>query len=147
MHVGHLRSSVIGDSLQRLFRANGWNVTSDIHLGDWGLQMGQLISEIGLRGIAPVYFEEDFKGPYPKQSPVTMSDLEELYPAASAACKADPARMELARQATAELQAGRPAIVLYGSTSTTCLMSGWSASSGVSVFISTCGRARRASIP
>ncbi len=108
MHVGHLRSSVIGDSLQRLFRANGWNVTSDIHLGDWGLQMGQLISEIGLRGIAPVYFEEDFKGPYPEQSPVTMSDLEELYPAASAACKADPARMELARQATAELQAGRP---------------------------------------
>jgi arginyl-tRNA synthetase len=108
MHVGHLRSSVIGDSLQRLFRANGWTVTSDIHLGDWGLQMGQLISEIGLRGIAPVYFDEAFKGPYPEESPVTMADLEELYPAASAACKADPARMELARQATAELQAGRP---------------------------------------
>lgn len=108
MHVGHLRSSVIGDSLQRLFRANGWTVTSDIHLGDWGLQMGQLISEIGLRGIAPVYFDESYAGPYPEQSPVTMADLEELYPAASAACKADPARMELARQATAELQAGRP---------------------------------------
>jgi arginyl-tRNA synthetase len=54
MHVGHLRSSVIGDSLQRLFRANGWHVVSDVHLGDWGLQMGQLISEIGHRGIAPV---------------------------------------------------------------------------------------------
>src|SRR6201999_165307 len=108
MHVGHLRSSVIGDSLQRLFRANGWHVVSDVHLGDWGLQMGQLISEIGHRGIAPVYFDESFKGPYPEQSPVTMEDLEEIYPAASAACKADPARLEEARKATADLQAGRP---------------------------------------
>ena len=108
MHVGHLRSSVIGDSLQRLFRANGWHVTSDVHLGDWGLQMGQLISEIGHRGIAPIYFDEKFTGPYPKESPVTMDDLEEIYPAASAACKADPARLEEARKATAELQAGRP---------------------------------------
>jgi arginyl-tRNA synthetase len=107
MHVGHLRSSVIGDSLQRLFRANGWRVVSDVHLGDWGLQMGQLISEIGHRGIAPVYFDEKFTGPYPKESPVTMDDLEEIYPAASAACKADPARLEEARKATAELQAGR----------------------------------------
>ncbi|HVP83237.1 MAG TPA: arginine--tRNA ligase [Rhizomicrobium sp.] len=108
MHVGHLRSSVIGDCLQRLFRANGWQVTSDVHLGDWGLQMGQLISEIEHRGIAPVYFDENFKGPYPEQSPVTMYDLEEIYPAASAACKTDPARLEEARKATAELQAGRP---------------------------------------
>jgi arginyl-tRNA synthetase len=108
MHVGHLRSSVIGDSLQRLFRANGWHVVSDVHLGDWGLQMGQLISEIGHRGIAPLYFDEAYKGPYPEQSPVTMEDLEEIYPAASAACKADPARLDEARKATAELQAGRP---------------------------------------
>ena len=108
MHVGHLRSAILGDSLQRLFRANGWTVTSDVHLGDWGLQMGQLISEIGHRGIAPVYFDAQFKGPYPEQSPVTMDDLEEIYPAASAACKADPERLEDARRATAELQAGRP---------------------------------------
>ena len=108
MHVGHLRSSIIGDCLQRLFRANGWRVISDVHLGDWGLQMGQLISEIEVRGIAPIYFDEAFKGPYPEQSPVTMDDLEEIYPAASAACKADPARLEEARRATAELQAGRP---------------------------------------
>ncbi|HEY1961899.1 MAG TPA: arginine--tRNA ligase [Rhizomicrobium sp.] len=108
MHVGHLRSSVIGDSLQRLFRANGWQVTSDVHLGDWGLQMGQLISEIGHRGIAPIYFDPDYRGEYPAQSPVTMDDLEEIYPAASAACKNDPARLEEARRATAELQAGRP---------------------------------------
>jgi arginyl-tRNA synthetase len=108
MHVGHLRSAILGDSLQRLFRANGWRVTSDVHLGDWGLQMGQLISEIEHRGIAPIYFDAAFKGPYPEQSPVTMDDLEEIYPAASAACKADPERLEEARRATAELQAGRP---------------------------------------
>ncbi|HEX3675627.1 MAG TPA: arginine--tRNA ligase [Rhizomicrobium sp.] len=108
MHVGHLRSSIIGDSLQRLFRADGWTVFSDVHLGDWGLQMGQLISEIGRRGIAPIYFEPGDKSPYPAQSPVTMDDLEEIYPAAAAACKADPERLTEVRAATAELQAGRP---------------------------------------
>ncbi|MFL5239080.1 MAG: arginine--tRNA ligase [Rhizomicrobium sp.] len=107
MHVGHLRSAIIGNSLQRLFRANGWNVISDVHLGDWGLQMGQLISEIGHRGIAPIYFDADYAGPYPAESPVSMDDLEELYPAASAACKADPERLREARTATAGLQAGR----------------------------------------
>ena len=111
MHVGHLRSAIIGDSLKRLFRANGWNVVGDVHLGDWGLQMGQLISEIGRRGIAPVYFDADFKGPYQEESPVSMDDLEELYPAAATACKADDARLEEARRATAELQAGRPGYV------------------------------------
>ena len=60
MHVGHLRSAIIGDCLQRLFRANAWHVVSDVHLGDWGLQMGQLISEIGLRGLAPIYFDAKF---------------------------------------------------------------------------------------
>ncbi len=108
MHVGHLRSSIIGDCLQRLFRANGWTVISDVHLGDWGLQMGQLLMEVRRRGIAPVYFDEKFAGPYPEQSPVSMEDLEDLYPAASAACKADPERLEEARKATAELQSGRP---------------------------------------
>jgi arginyl-tRNA synthetase len=107
MHVGHLRSAIIGDCLQRLFRANAWAVTSDVHLGDWGLQMGQLISEIGRRGIAPVYFDPDHKGPYPEQSPVTIDDLEEIYPAAVAACKIDESRLAEARQATADLQAGR----------------------------------------
>jgi arginyl-tRNA synthetase len=107
MHVGHLRSAILGDSLQRLYRANAWTVVSDVHLGDWGLQMGQLISEIGHRGIAPIYFDPDFTGPYPEQSPVTMEDLEEIYPTASAACKADETRLSEARQATAELQAGR----------------------------------------
>jgi arginyl-tRNA synthetase len=108
MHVGHLRSSIIGDCLQRLYRANGWRVISDVHLGDWGLQMGQLISEIELEGIAPVYFDPNFAGPYPQESPVSMEELETLYPRASAACKADPARLEAARRATVDLQAGRP---------------------------------------
>jgi arginyl-tRNA synthetase len=107
LHVGHLRSTIIGDCLQRLFGANGWKVVSDVHLGDWGLQMGQLISEIEVRGIAPLYFDEAFKGPYPEQSPVTMEDLEELYPVASAACKTDPERLEKARRATQQLQEGR----------------------------------------
>ena len=108
MHVGHLRSSIIGDCLQRLFRADGWTVVSDVHLGDWGLQMGQLITEVKARGIAPIYFDAAYTGPYPDLSPVTMEDLELFYPTASAACKADPARLEEARLATAELQAGRP---------------------------------------
>ena len=108
LHVGHLRSTIIGDCLQRLYRANGWRVTGDVHLGDWGLQMGQLISEIEARGTAPVYFDASFKGPDPDVSPVTMEDLEELYPAASAACKENPARLEAARRATVELQDGRP---------------------------------------
>jgi arginyl-tRNA synthetase len=107
MHVGHLRSAIIGDSLQRLLRANAWDVVSDVHLGDWGLQMGQLISEIGHRALAPIYFDMDQTGPYPAESPVTMDDLEELYPAASAACKSDAKWLEEARAATAELQAGR----------------------------------------
>jgi arginyl-tRNA synthetase len=108
MHVGHLRSSIIGDCLQRLYRANGWRVISDVHLGDWGLQMGQLISEVEIEGVAPVYFDPNVTGPYPEKSPVSMDDLETLYPRASAACKADPARLEAARRATVDLQAGRP---------------------------------------
>lgn len=111
MHVGHLRSAIIGDCLKRLFRANGWTVVGDVHLGDWGLQMGQLISEVELRGLAPIYFDEAFTGPYPDESPVTMDDLEVLYPAASGACKTDPERLEKARKATYELQNGRPGYV------------------------------------
>ena len=108
MAVHHLRSSIIGDCLQRLYRANGWRVISDVHLGDWGLQMGQLISEIELEGTAPLYFDPNFAGPYPQESPVSMEELETLYPRAAAACKADPARLEAARRATVDLQAGRP---------------------------------------
>ncbi len=108
MHVGHLRSAIIGDCLQRLFRANGWNISSDVHLGDWGLQMGQLISELAIRFPGLPYFAPGDHSPYPVESPVTMDDLERLYPEAAAACKNDPARLEAARCATVELQAGRP---------------------------------------
>ncbi len=107
MHVGHLRSSIIGDALQRVFRHAGWKVWSDVHLGDWGKPMGMLISEIALRQPSLPYFDAEFSGPYPETSPVTMEDLEILYPEAAAACKADPARDEAARIATAELQQGR----------------------------------------
>lgn len=108
MHVGHLRSSVIGDSLQRLFRFLGHDVTSDIHLGDWGLQMGQLITELEDEQPDLPYFDGGFSGPYPDAAPVTIDDLARLYPQASAKGKADPARQERSRQATAELQSGRP---------------------------------------
>jgi len=108
MHVGHLRSAIIGDSLQRLFRLNGWSVVSDVHLGDWGLPMGQLIAELAERRPDLPYFDPADRSPYPDDSPVTIDDLEELYPIAATACKADPKRLEAARLATAELQAGRP---------------------------------------
>ncbi len=108
MHVGHLRTSVIGDSLQRLFRFVGDDVTSDIHMGDWGLPMGLLITELAERQPELPYFDASNEGPYPEEPPVTAADLEELYPLAAGKAKEDPARREAARRATAELQAGRP---------------------------------------
>ncbi|HOY76352.1 MAG TPA: arginine--tRNA ligase [Hyphomonadaceae bacterium] len=108
MHIGHLRSTVIGDSLQRLFRFMGDSVTSDVHLGDWGLQMGQLINEVKLEQPGLPYFDASFTGPYPEQSPVTMDDLGRLYPLASGKSKTDEARRNEDRAATQELQSGRP---------------------------------------
>lgn len=108
LHVGHLRSSIIGECLKRLLRFAGHEVVGDIHLGDWGLPMGQLITEIRREQPGLPYFDPAHKGSYPETSPVTLEDLERLYPQASAACKADPKRADEAREATAELQAGRP---------------------------------------
>jgi arginyl-tRNA synthetase len=108
MHVGHLRAAIIGDSLRRIFGFAGDQTVGDVHMGDWGLQMGMLISELEIRQPGLPYFDPKFKGPYPNHSPVTVQELEEIYPTASAACKADPERMERARLATAELQQGRP---------------------------------------
>ncbi len=108
LHVGHLRSAIIGECLKRLFRFAGHTVIGDIHLGDWGLPMGQLITELKREQPDIVYFDPSVTGPYPDRSPVSLDDLERLYPQASAACKADEARAAEARQATAELQAGRP---------------------------------------
>ena len=108
LHVGHLRAAIIGESLKRIMRFAGDTVTGDVHLGDWGLQMGQLISELEIRQPDLIYFKPDATGPFPEEPPISLSDLEEMYPVASAASKADPARADLARKATKALQAGRP---------------------------------------
>lgn len=108
MHVGHLRAAIIGEALRRLFLFVGDQTIGDVHMGDWGLQMGMIITEMELRRPDLPYFDAAFSGPYPNASPVTAEELEEIYPTAAAACKADPARMEKARVATAELQRGRP---------------------------------------
>jgi len=108
MHVGHLRSSLIGESLQRVFRFAGYDVVSDIHFGDWGTQMGQLIIEAQARKPDLPYFDPDSSGPYPAEPPFSLDDLQEMYPAVAARTKADPAEAERARQATLELQQGRP---------------------------------------
>lgn len=107
MHVGHLRSAVIGDTLQRLLRFLGDDVTSDTHLGDWGLQMGHLVTELQDERPDLNYFDAAFDGPYDSVPPVTIEDLGRLYPAASNKAKADPARNERSQMAVAELQAGR----------------------------------------
>jgi arginyl-tRNA synthetase len=107
LHVGHLRSAIIGECLKRLMRFAGHTVYGDIHLGDWGLPMGQLITEVKREQPGLVYFNAAYEGPYPEAPPVTLDDLERLYPQASNACKTDETRAAEARQATAELQAGR----------------------------------------
>lgn len=107
MHVGHLRSSVLGDSLQRLFRFRGDTVISDIHLGDWGLQMGHLITELEEEQPDLPYFDAAITDGYPSEPPVDIEDLARLYPQASKKAKEDADRLAKSRRATAELQAGR----------------------------------------
>jgi arginyl-tRNA synthetase len=108
MHVGHLRSAVIGDTLRRLLTFLGDAVIGDVHLGDWGLQMGHLVTELQDEQPGLIYFDADFTGPYPEEPPVTIDDLARMYPAASTKAKEDPARLERSQKAVAELQAGRP---------------------------------------
>jgi arginyl-tRNA synthetase len=107
MHVGHLRSSIIGESLKRLFRFRGDTVWGDAHFGDWGFQMGLLIVAVGDEGKADSFLAEG-DGPFPAESPVSLEDLERLYPAAAAMAKEDTGFRDRARRATAELQGGRP---------------------------------------
>lgn len=106
MHVGHLRTSIIGNSLYRLFKKVGHEVISDIHLGDWGLQMGMLISEIKKLHPELPYFEVGKTSGFPKESPVTLAELEVMYPRVAAECKEDATRLEAARAATQKLQDG-----------------------------------------
>lgn len=107
LHVGHLRSAVIGESIKRLLKFQGHNVIGDIHLGDWGTQMGLIITELHLRKPELVYFDPDYDGSYPKEAPFTIAELEEIYPTASKKSKEDESYHEKALQATAELQQGR----------------------------------------
>ena len=107
MHVGHLRSSIIGESLKRIFRFRGDTVWGDAHFGDWGFQMGLLIVAVGDEGKADGFLAEG-NGPFPAESPVSLEDLERLYPAAAAMAKEDAGFRDRARKATAELQGGRP---------------------------------------
>lgn len=107
LHVGHLRSAIIGESLKRIFKVVGHNVTGDIHLGDWGTQMGMMIEAIRRKDASLPYFDENFTGPYPDEAPVAVEEFSSMYPEASALCKSDEAEMEKARKATVELQHGR----------------------------------------
>ncbi len=107
LHIGHLRSAIIGESLKRLYRFFGWNAIGDIHLGDWGLQMGLIIAELELRQPDLPYFDPNFEGEYPAEAPFTIQELEEIYPAASARKKEDAQFAEKAHTATYELQQGR----------------------------------------
>lgn len=108
MHVGHLRATIIGDALLRLLRFRGDHVTGDIHMGDWGLQMGMLI--IGIQEQQPdlPYFDPNYTGSYPAESPVTMDDLQIIYPTISNRCRTEPETSEAARQATKALQDDQP---------------------------------------
>ncbi len=106
LHVGHLRSAVIGESVKRICRYMGYPTIGDIHLGDWGLQMGLIISELRLRQPQLVYFDETYEGEYPKEPPFTIGELEEIYPTASAKSKEDPSFKEKAMEDTFKLQSG-----------------------------------------
>jgi len=104
LHVGHLRPAIIGEGLKRLAFELGNDVIGDVHLGDWGRQMGMIISEIKYRYPDLVYFDKNYTGEYPAESPVTVDDLNEIYPTATAKAKEDEERMEEAREATSILQ-------------------------------------------
>ena len=107
LHVGHLRSAIIGESVKRIGKFMGHNVIGDVHLGDWGLQMGLIITELKLRRPELVYFDDTYTGEYPEEAPFTISELEEIYPTASKKSKEDEAYKEAAMQATFELQHGK----------------------------------------
>ena len=107
LHVGHLRSAIIGESVKRITRFMGNKVVGDIHLGDWGYQMGLIITELKKRQPDLPYFDDNFTGEYPKEAPFTISDLEEIYPAASAYAKEHDDYREEALDATFQLQSGK----------------------------------------
>ncbi len=106
LHVGHLRSAIIGESVKRITRYMGHNVVGDIHLGDWGQPMGLIMNELKARKPELVYFDEDYTGEYPSEPPFTIAELEEIYPFASRRSKEDEAYKEDAMACTYKLQSG-----------------------------------------
>ena len=106
LHIGHLRPAIIGEAMKRLHKFMGYNTIGDVHLGDWGLQMGLVIAELQERQPDLPYFDPDFEGEYPAEAPFTLAELEEIYPTASLK-KKDPEFAEKAHIATLELQQGR----------------------------------------
>lgn len=107
LHVGHLRSAIIGESIKRTARYLGHQVIGDVHLGDWGLQMGLIITELKKRNPEWVYFDENYTGEYPAEAPFTISELEEIYPTANEYSKSHPEYKEEAKHATYLLQSGQ----------------------------------------
>ncbi len=107
LHVGHLRSAVIGESIKRINRYVGHEVIGDVHLGDWGLQMGLIIEGLKERQPDLIYFDDTYEGEYPQEAPFTISELEEIYPASSAKSKEDPAYKAKAMESTFKLQNGQ----------------------------------------
>lgn len=106
LHVGHMRSAVIGESLKRIFRFMGNEAIGDVHLGDWGTQMGLVIAELKRRKPDLIYFDESYTGEYPEEAPFNLSELEEIYPAASAYSKENPEFREEAKKITYLMQNG-----------------------------------------
>ena len=106
LHVGHLRSAVIGESIKRILRYCGHEVIGDVHLGDWGLQMGLVITELEERRPDLIYFDESYTGEYPTEAPFTISELEELYPTASKKSKEDAEYKARAMEVTYKMQSG-----------------------------------------
>ena len=111
LHVGHLRPAIIGESVKRICRFMGDKVIGDVHLGDWGLQIGLIINEVRHRQPELPYFDADFTGEYPKEAPFTISDLEQIYPHASVYAKEHEDYMQEAQQITAQLQEGHPGYI------------------------------------
>ncbi|MDU1412302.1 MAG: arginine--tRNA ligase [Clostridium sp.] len=107
LHIGHLRSAIIGESIKRIAKFMGHEVIGDVHLGDWGLQMGMVISEVERRQPNLPYFDENYEGEYPSEAPFTIDELEDIYPYASKLAKSDEKVMDAAKQATVALQQGR----------------------------------------
>lgn len=106
LHVGHLRSAIIGESVKRICRLMGHKVLGDIHMGDWGYQMGLIITELKKRQPELPYFDDSFEGEYPEEAPITIGELEEIYPTASAYAKEHEDYREEALHATYLLQNG-----------------------------------------